>query len=132
MASGVSDLFDPRVAAWMIDTGSTEKALEFEALCHSKLPACSSAAGGDERWMVMVMAVVVAENGIFISSRCFLVARFVCSVPLVHMLFFCRSHRTVVAFPCICLLCLGGVFPKVERFKPLLLMFLYTITADLA
>lgn len=29
----VSDLFDPRVAAWMADTGSTDKALEFEALC---------------------------------------------------------------------------------------------------
>lgn len=33
----VSGLFDPRVAAWMSDTGSTDKALEFEALCYSRL-----------------------------------------------------------------------------------------------
>ena len=33
----VSALFDPRVAAWMSDTGSTDKALEFEALCVSWL-----------------------------------------------------------------------------------------------
>lgn len=31
----VSGLFDPRVAAWMADTGSTDKALEFETLCVS-------------------------------------------------------------------------------------------------
>lgn len=29
----VAGLFDPRVAAWMSDTGATDKALEFEALC---------------------------------------------------------------------------------------------------
>lgn len=33
----VSELFDPRVAAWMVDTGSTDKGLEFEALCISTL-----------------------------------------------------------------------------------------------
>lgn len=33
----VSGLFDPRVAAWMADTGNTDKALEFEALCFSRL-----------------------------------------------------------------------------------------------
>lgn len=33
----VSGLFDPRVAAWMTDTGSLDKALEFEALCVSWL-----------------------------------------------------------------------------------------------
>ena len=33
----VAGLFDPRVAAWMVDTGSTDKALEFEALCMSRL-----------------------------------------------------------------------------------------------
>lgn len=33
----VSGLFDPRVAAWMVDTASTDKALEFEALCFSRL-----------------------------------------------------------------------------------------------
>ena len=35
--STVSGLFDPRVAAWMSDTGTTDKGLEFEALCVSWL-----------------------------------------------------------------------------------------------
>lgn len=37
VANAVSGLFDPRVAAWMTDTGSSDKALEFEALCVSRL-----------------------------------------------------------------------------------------------
>lgn len=49
MPASVLGLFDPRVAAWMTDTGSTEKALEFEALCHSRLPpARRSGDIGDE------------------------------------------------------------------------------------
>ena len=37
VANTVSGLFDPRVAAWMTDTGSSDKTLEFEALCVSWL-----------------------------------------------------------------------------------------------
>lgn len=42
----VSGLFDPRVAAWMLDTGSsTDKTLEFEALCVSWLKDQAGKAG---------------------------------------------------------------------------------------
>ncbi|CAN0129710.1 unnamed protein product, partial [Scytosiphon promiscuus] len=42
----VSGLFDPRVAAWMLDTGSsTDKSLEFEALCVSWLKGQAGEAG---------------------------------------------------------------------------------------
>lgn len=37
LMNSVSGLFDPRVAAWMSNTGSIDKALEFEALCVSWL-----------------------------------------------------------------------------------------------
>lgn len=43
--STVSGLFDPRVAAWMSDTGTTDKALEFEALCISWLKDNAAPAG---------------------------------------------------------------------------------------
>lgn len=45
-SGGVSDLFDPRVAAWMLDTGSsTDKTLEFEALCVAWLKDQAGKAG---------------------------------------------------------------------------------------
>ncbi|CAM9435110.1 unnamed protein product [Discosporangium mesarthrocarpum] len=37
-APWVADLFDPKVVAWMLNTASPPKSLEFEELCHSRLP----------------------------------------------------------------------------------------------
>eukprot|EP00903_Cladosiphon_okamuranus_P006776 g6606.t1 len=47
--STVSGLFDPRVAAWMSDTGTTDKGLEFEALCVSWLKGSEVPAGAEVR-----------------------------------------------------------------------------------
>ena len=44
-SSTVSGLFDLRVAAWMSDTGTADKALEFEALCVSWLKDNAAPAG---------------------------------------------------------------------------------------
>lgn len=51
----VSSLFDPRVAAWMTDTGSSDKALEFEALCVSRL-GCAHTNGAFSRgWPIRLV-----------------------------------------------------------------------------
>lgn len=50
-SSTVTGLFDPRVAAWMLDTGSTGKALEFEALCVSWLNDEAANSTGEGRQM---------------------------------------------------------------------------------
>lgn len=46
-SSMVAGLFDPRVAAWMLDTGRAGKALEFEALCVSWLEDEEENAAGE-------------------------------------------------------------------------------------
>lgn len=57
-----SGLFDPRVAAWMSDTGTTDKALEFEALCVSWLK--DNAAPTGESCGLFVR--IAAENDLYV------------------------------------------------------------------
>lgn len=62
--STVSELFDPRVAAWMSDTGTADKGLEFEALCVSWLKDSAVPAGETCKWHTFsIVAACLVDLG---------------------------------------------------------------------